>query len=121
MQPSPLQPLLSFDSMQDCQVHHRQPQDRFACGCCWKTCPSPVAHVCTPPAGLVLHAKQYMALQVRTAFNMLGPLLNPADATYGLVGVYDTDISMLMAESLMVCVLVLPWQRACRGKGWVGC
>eukprot|EP00877_Chromochloris_zofingiensis_P008605 jgi/Chrzof1/3999/Cz13g16180.t1 len=41
------------------------------------------------------------ALKVRTAFNMLGPLLNPADATYGLVGVYDTDISMLMAESLM--------------------
>jgi hypothetical protein len=40
--------------------------------------------------------------QVRTAFNMLGPLLNPADAQYGLVGVYDTSISQLMADALMV-------------------
>lgn len=40
--------------------------------------------------------------QVRTAFNMLGPLLNPAGAEYGLVGVYDTSISQLMADALMV-------------------
>ncbi|GBF92438.1 anthranilate phosphoribosyltransferase [Raphidocelis subcapitata] len=41
------------------------------------------------------------ALKVRTAFNMLGPLLNPAGAEYGLVGVYDTSISQLMADALL--------------------
>ncbi|GAB4814997.1 hypothetical protein N2152v2_002043 [Parachlorella kessleri] len=40
------------------------------------------------------------ALRVRTAFNMLGPMLNPAHAAYGLVGVYSTDVSDLMADSL---------------------
>ncbi|KAL3150760.1 hypothetical protein ABBQ32_000534 [Trebouxia sp. C0010 RCD-2024] len=40
------------------------------------------------------------ALQVRTTLNMLGPLLNPAGAVYGLIGVYSPDISMLMAEAL---------------------
>ena len=39
-------------------------------------------------------------LQVRTTLNMLGPLLNPAGAGYGLIGVYSPDISMLMAEAL---------------------
>ena len=42
------------------------------------------------------------ALKVRTALNMLGPLLNPAHAAYGLVGTYSTDISELMAGSLLV-------------------
>jgi len=41
------------------------------------------------------------ALKVRTALNMLGPLLNPAHAEYGLVGTYSTDISELMAGSLL--------------------
>jgi len=41
------------------------------------------------------------SLKVRTAFNILGPLLNPASAAYGLVGVYSTDISELMAGALM--------------------
>lgn len=41
------------------------------------------------------------ALKVRTVLNMLGPLLNPAEAEYGLVGVYSTDISELMATSLL--------------------
>ena len=40
------------------------------------------------------------ALKVRTAFNMLGPMLNPAEASYGLIGVYSTSISNLMADSL---------------------
>lgn len=39
-------------------------------------------------------------LQVRTTLNMLGPLLNPAGAAYGLIGVYSPDISMLMAQAL---------------------
>lgn len=42
------------------------------------------------------------ALKVRTAFNVLGPMLNPAGATYGLVGVYNTRLARLMAEALQV-------------------
>lgn len=40
------------------------------------------------------------ALKVRTAFNILGPLLNPAGAAYGLIGVYSPAISGLMAATL---------------------
>lgn len=43
------------------------------------------------------------ALKVRTAFNVLGPMLNPAGATYGLVGVYNTKLARLMAEALQAC------------------
>jgi anthranilate phosphoribosyltransferase len=42
------------------------------------------------------------ALRVRTTFNLLGPLLNPADAAYGLVGVYSPAVSHLMADALQV-------------------
>ena len=41
------------------------------------------------------------ALKVRTAFNMLGPMLNPAHSKYALVGVYSTGVQQLMADSLM--------------------
>jgi Glycosyl transferase family, a/b domain len=37
---------------------------------------------------------------VRTAFNILGPMLNPASAAYGLVGVYSKDIAPLMGSAL---------------------
>ena len=40
------------------------------------------------------------ALRVRTAFNILGPLLNPAGAAYGLIGGYSTEIAPLMASTL---------------------
>jgi anthranilate phosphoribosyltransferase len=40
------------------------------------------------------------SLKVRTAFNILGPLLNPAEAAYGLIGVYSPAISGLMASTL---------------------
>lgn len=40
------------------------------------------------------------ALKIRTVFNMLGPLLNPADVQYGLVGTYSPSVSPLMAEAL---------------------
>jgi anthranilate phosphoribosyltransferase len=42
------------------------------------------------------------SLGVRTAFNMLGPLLNPAHAKYALIGVYSTDISRLMADAALL-------------------
>lgn len=40
------------------------------------------------------------ALKIRTAFNILGPMLNPAGADYGLVGVYSPELGLLMAEAL---------------------
>jgi len=49
------------------------------------------------------------ALRVRTAFNLLGPMLNPADAQYGLVGVYSTSVSHLMADALQVGSAGAPW------------
>jgi anthranilate phosphoribosyltransferase len=40
------------------------------------------------------------ALGVRTVFNILGPLSNPAEPDYHLIGAYDIDIAALMAETL---------------------
>ena len=39
-------------------------------------------------------------MKVRTAFNILGPLLTPAGAASGLIGVYSPAISPLMASTL---------------------
>ncbi len=36
----------------------------------------------------------------RTIFNMLGPLTNPANAKYQLIGVYDQQFAAKMAETL---------------------
>ncbi|RPI15504.1 MAG: anthranilate phosphoribosyltransferase [Lysobacterales bacterium] len=40
------------------------------------------------------------ALGVRTVFNLLGPLTNPAAPPYGLIGAYSSDAARLMAETL---------------------
>jgi anthranilate phosphoribosyltransferase len=40
------------------------------------------------------------ALGVRTVFNLLGPLTNPAEPPYGLIGAYSRDAARLMAETL---------------------
>jgi anthranilate phosphoribosyltransferase len=40
------------------------------------------------------------ALGVRTVFNILGPLTNPAAPPYGLVGAFDLPTAQLMAEAL---------------------
>lgn len=40
-------------------------------------------------------------LGVRTVFNELGPLVNPAGAIRQLIGVYDRDFSFPMAEALL--------------------
>lgn len=40
------------------------------------------------------------ALGVRTVFNILGPLTNPAEPQYHLIGAYNLDIAALMADSL---------------------
>lgn len=40
------------------------------------------------------------ALGVRTIFNLLGPLANPAQAPYGLVGAWSLEVARLMADTL---------------------
>ncbi|KAJ7956221.1 Anthranilate phosphoribosyltransferase, chloroplastic [Quillaja saponaria] len=39
-------------------------------------------------------------LKVKTVFNILGPLLNPAQVPYAVVGVYSEDLVFKMAEAL---------------------
>ncbi|MCE3284184.1 MAG: anthranilate phosphoribosyltransferase, partial [Steroidobacteraceae bacterium] len=40
------------------------------------------------------------ALGVRTVFNLLGPLTNPAEPPFGLIGAYSRDAARLMAETI---------------------
>ncbi|HUO35686.1 MAG TPA: anthranilate phosphoribosyltransferase [Candidatus Acidoferrum sp.] len=40
------------------------------------------------------------ALRIRTVFNLLGPLTNPADASAQVVGVYDSELTELVAHAL---------------------
>lgn len=40
------------------------------------------------------------AMGVRTVFNVLGPLTNPAAPPYGLIGAFSSPMAKLMAESL---------------------
>src|SRR5260221_8689025 len=48
-------------------------------------------------------------LGVRTAFNLLGPLTNPAGATRQLVGVPRPELTELMARSLMLLGTTRAW------------
>lgn len=84
-------------------------------GVCIELGPEGINH-CLEEAGIAfMYAPRYhpamkavrpvrSALKIRTALNMLGPLLNPAHAAYGLVGTYSTSISDLMAGSLLASV-----------------
>jgi anthranilate phosphoribosyltransferase len=40
------------------------------------------------------------ALGVRTIFNLLGPLANPAQAPYAVIGAWSLEVARLMAETL---------------------
>ena len=40
------------------------------------------------------------ALGVRTIFNLLGPLANPAQAPYAVIGAWSLEVANLMAETL---------------------
>jgi anthranilate phosphoribosyltransferase len=40
------------------------------------------------------------ALGVRTVFNILGPLVNPAQPPFHLIGAYSLDVARLMADTL---------------------
>ena len=55
--------------------------------------PQPTLH-CHP------ESVHYLSVQVRTTMNMMGPLMNPAGAVYGLIGTYSPAISQLMGEAL---------------------
>ncbi len=48
------------------------------------------------------------ALGVRTVFNILGPLSNPAEPDFHLIGAYHVDVAALMAETMAG----MPLQRA---------
>lgn len=48
-----------------------------------------------------------MFLQIRTVFNILGPMLNPAQAPYSLIGVANKDMLPLMANSFLVSKAIL--------------
>ncbi len=45
-------------------------------------------------------AKPRKELGFRTVFNMLGPLTNPAEANYQLIGVYEPSLTRKLAEAL---------------------
>lgn len=47
-------------------------------------------------------AKPRKELGFRTVFNMLGPLTNPARASYQLIGVYDASLTEKLAEALVM-------------------
>ena len=56
-------------------------------------------------APAIHHAMKYAAparreLRLRTVFNMLGPLTNPAGATVQIVGVYETSVVRKLARAL---------------------
>jgi anthranilate phosphoribosyltransferase len=56
------------------------------------------------------HAQPARAeLKMRTAFNLLGPLTNPAGAQYQLVGAPSLDAARLMAEALSVLGVERAW------------
>jgi anthranilate phosphoribosyltransferase len=77
------------------------------------TAPPPVVERCLVEAGIgfffaptfhpsMRHAVQTRrALGVRTAFNLLGPLTNPAGATRQLVGVSRPEFTELLARALL--------------------
>ncbi len=48
-------------------------------------------------------------LKVRTVFNLLGPLTNPAAPRYGLIGAYDEPCARLMAETLAGMAIERAW------------
>lgn len=45
-------------------------------------------------------AQARAALGVRTIFNILGPLTNPAQPAFGVIGAYSAEVAKLMADAL---------------------
>jgi len=53
-------------------------------------------------------AKARKEVGIKSIFNMLGPLTNPAAAKYQLIGVFDADLTQMFAE----CLKILGTKRA---------
>ncbi len=49
------------------------------------------------------------ALGVRTVFNLLGPLTNPAAPRFGLIGAYDPETAAIMADTLAGMDIARAW------------
>jgi anthranilate phosphoribosyltransferase len=49
------------------------------------------------------------ALKVRTVFNLLGPLTNPAAPRFHLIGAYDESTALLMANTLLGTQIERAW------------
>src|SRR6202022_3459121 len=87
------------------------------------TAPPPVVERCLAEAGIgfffapTFHPSMRHAapgrreLGVRTSFNLLGPLTNPAGATRQLVGVPRPEFTELMARALMLLGSDRAWVR----------
>jgi anthranilate phosphoribosyltransferase len=76
------------------------PLDERAAGRCLAACGftflfAPHYH---PATGAVAPVRA--ALGVRTIFNILGPLTNPAEPPYQLIGAFSLEVASLMAETL---------------------
>ncbi len=82
------------------QLGLKLPLDEKAAGACLKA--SGFTFLFAPhfhPAMKAL-APVRQALGVRTVFNILGPLTNPAEPPYHLIGAYSIEVAELMAEAL---------------------
>ncbi len=76
------------------------PPDQDAAGACLETLGftflfAPYFH----PAMRVV-APVRRALGIRTIFNILGPLTNPAEPPFSMIGAFSTDVAALMADAL---------------------
>ena len=58
------------------------------------------AELAADPAVLARLAGLRRALGVRTVFNLLGPLTNPAEPPFSLIGAYSAEAAKLMADTL---------------------
>ncbi len=54
-------------------------------------------------------AKPRKEVGIKSIFNMLGPLTNPAAAGYQLIGVFDADLTQMFAECLKVLGAKRAW------------
>lgn len=76
------------------------PQDGEAAGACLAAAGftflfAPYFHPAMKAVGPVRRA-----LGIRTIFNILGPLTNPAEPPYYVIGAFSTDVAALMADAL---------------------
>ena len=82
------------------QLGLRLPLDEVAAGACLEACGftflfAPHFH---PAMKVIAPVRQ--ALGVRTVFNILGPLTNPAAPPFHLIGAYSAEVAELMAQTL---------------------